>query len=123
MTTARCTSLALSLAAFCLAGMWITSCSRADEAGGTSAPVYIKLECEDMAGVASYRSNKPQDVWKPRMAWYPQWSRGGDSGWWGASGEAAAASGEISSETFIPVDGQYTLWVRYEDYAGKPEPF
>jgi hypothetical protein len=88
-----------------------------------TTPVYIKVEAEDMAGVASYRSNKPQDVWKPRMAWFPQWSRGGDSGWWGAYGEAAAASGEISSDVVIPVDGNYTLWVRYEDYVGKAEPF
>jgi hypothetical protein len=95
-------------------------CSRAQDASG---PVYIKVEAEDMAGVASYKVNDAKVAWKPRMAWYPQWSRGGDSGWWGAYGEAAAASGEISSEIFVPADGQYLVWVRYEDYAGKPEPF
>ena len=33
-----------------------------------STPVYIKIEAEDMGGVASYRSNDPKDAFKPRMA-------------------------------------------------------
>jgi hypothetical protein len=101
----------------------VASCARGQDKAGAASPVYIKVECEDMAGVASYRSNDPKDAWKPRMAWFPQWSRGGDSGWWAAYGEAAAASGEIASDIVIPSDGAYTLWVRYEDYAGKAEPF
>ena len=85
-----------------------------------SSPIYIKLEVEDFGGLGAEGSTAP---WQPRMAWYPQWSRGGDSGWWGAQGPAAAVMGEITQQITVPQDGQYSLWVRYEDYTGKAEPF
>src|SRR5688572_24645076 len=106
-----------------LALLLAPSRSAAQAEAKDAPPVFIKLEAEDFGGVAHYTVNDPNVAWKPRMAWYPQWSRGGDSGWWAAYGEAKAASGEIALEQFVPRDGTYTLWVRYEDYAGKPEPF
>jgi len=95
-------------------------CASAADEEMKPAPVYIKLEIEDFAGLGAEGSTAP---WQPRMAWYPQWSRGGDSGWWGAQGPAAAATGEVTQQIDVPQDGQYSLWVRYEDYTGKAEPF
>jgi len=89
--------------------------------GKAPTPVYIKLEVEDFGNMGSYK--KAGATWSPRMAWYPQWSRGGDSGWWAAQGDPKATSGELTMDCFVPVAGQYNLWVRYEDYHGKPEPF
>ena len=82
----------------------------------SATPVYIKLEVEDFGGF-------DKKTWDARMAWWPQWSRGGDSGWWGAKGAAEASSGEVSQQFTVPAAGAYTLWVRYEDYRGQPEPF
>lgn len=83
-------------------------------------PVYIKLEAEDFAGVGSENSIS---AWQQNMSWHPQWSRGGASGWWGVKGLATAASGKITREIYIPQDGSYSLWMRYQDYTGKAEPF
>ena len=101
----------------------------ADDRGqGPRAP-FIKLEAENFDGFGAYSADdhqsrpKVKEAWTPRMAWYPQWSRGGDSGWWAAQGAAGAASGEISIETTIPESGTYVAWVRYEDYLGQAEPF
>jgi hypothetical protein len=57
------------------------------------------------------------------MAWYPQWSRGGDSGWWAAQGDAKAQTGDAWFDIDTPQDDTYTVWVRYEDYLGQAEPF
>ncbi len=118
----------VALAMLSLVGTAVIShlaCARADSTGGEGAtPVYMKFEAEDFAGVSPSSQTDPKvGSWKQNMAWYPQWSRGGDSGWWAVYGEPTAAVGDLSLDTFIPTDGAYTLWVRYEDYAGKPEPF
>src|SRR6185295_165588 len=86
----------------------------------SATPVYIKLEVEDFDGFGKYKGKEAQ--WQPRMAWWPQWSRGGDSGWWAAQGPAEA-TGEVSLDFAVPQTDQYQLWVRYEDYIGKTEPF
>ncbi|MBI2193174.1 MAG: hypothetical protein HYU36_14435 [Planctomycetes bacterium] len=86
----------------------------------SASPVYLKLEVEDFEGFGAY---KGKEVWTHRMAWWPQWSRGGDSGWWAAQGDAAAVEGEISIPITVPQSDVYTLWARYEDYLGKAEPF
>lgn len=83
-------------------------------------PIYIKLEAEDFAGVGAEGS---ASGWQQNMSWHPQWSRGGASGWWGVKGLAAAASGKITREIYIPQDGEYRLWMRYQDYTGKAEFF
>jgi len=87
-----------------------------------STPIYIKLEVEDFSGFGKYKGPEAE-TWKPRMAWYPQWSRGGDSGWWAAAGDAKGTDAVITQQAFIPQDGDYTLWMRYEDYTGQAEPF
>ena len=86
----------------------------------SATPVYVKLEVEDFDGFGAY---KGKSVWTHRMAWWPQWSRGGDSGWWAVQGEAAADKGEVSIDITVPQSGTYALWARYEDYLGKAEPF
>jgi hypothetical protein len=93
---------------------------KADEKEIEPSPVYIKLETEDFAGVGTESS---KSVWQQNMSWHPQWSRGGASGWWGVKGAASAAKGEISKEIYVPRDGEYSIWVRYQDYTGKAEPF
>ncbi len=82
-------------------------------------PIYIKLEIEDFAGVGAQDSA----AWQQNMSWHPQWSRGGASGWWGVKGLATAATGGITKEIYIPQNGEYSLWMRYQDYTGKAEPF
>lgn len=93
---------------------------RADKQEIKPTPVYIKLEVEDFTGVGA---GGAASAWQQNMSWHPQWSRGGASGWWGVKGSATAASGEITREIFVPQDGEYSLWTRYQDYAGKAEPF
>lgn len=90
-------------------------------AAKSEVPIYLKLEVEDFGGFGQYKLKSA--AWSHRMAWYPQWSRGGDSGWWAAQGEAIATSGEVTLDFYIPRSGEYTLWVRYEDYPGQQEPF
>jgi hypothetical protein len=92
--------------------------SVANSFGFGALPIYLKLEAEDFAGIGEAGA-----AWQQNMAWYPHWSRGGSSGWWSVQGTAASESGEISREIFVPAEGEYTLWVRYEDYAGEAEAF
>jgi len=106
-------------------GLFLVGCSVGGGdayAAKSATPVYIKLEVEDFGGMADYKTTGA-GPWTPRMAWYPQWSRGGDSGWWAAQGDAKAAAGDLTQEFYVPEGGDYNLWVRYEDYQGKPEPF
>ena len=85
-----------------------------------STPIYIKLEAEDFANIGAENSNAP---WQQNMSWYPQWSRGGASGWWGVKGSATAATDAITKEIYVPQDGEYFVWTRYQDYFGEPESF
>lgn len=87
-----------------------------DKEAGAARPIYIKFEVEDFGGF-------DQKTWQARMPWWPQWSRGGDSGWWAAFAPTSAASERISMDFTVPQSAPYTLWVRYEDYLGQPEPF
>jgi hypothetical protein len=86
----------------------------------SATPIYIKLEAEDFGGFEKY---KPGKGWEPCMPWWPHWSRGGDSGWWAAQAAADVAAAEVSLDIVVPQTDSYVLWVRYEDYLGKPEPF
>lgn len=124
----RLTLNSVTLAALSLGS--VGCASAAPEETMKPTPVYIKLEVEDFAGLdltgfSGSRAPKgaPPSPWKARMAWYPQWSRGGSSGWWAASVEASVPAGAMTQNTFIPQNGDYTIWVRYEDFTGKPEPF
>lgn len=83
-------------------------------------PIYIKLETEDLAGVSAQDS---KSVWQQYMAWYPHWSRGGASGWWSVKAAPTVEKSEISKEIYVPQDGNYSIWVRYQDYTNKAEPF
>jgi hypothetical protein len=123
VTRIRCRCVrAVVLAAVGLAAVVCCGNGRSFAADAKSAtPVYIKLEVEDFGGFGDYKTK--QALWQPRMAWWPQWSRGGDSGWWAAQGPAEAASGEVSLDFAVPQTDHYQLWVRYEDYIGKAEPF
>jgi len=52
-----------------------------------------------------------------------EWTQGGESEW-----NSAAASGDETNATLyqdleIPREGQYTLWIRYADWANKTESF
>src|ERR1044072_8236174 len=113
------TKLLATLAAVVMVGRAAPQGVLAQEAK-SATPVFIKLEVEDFAGFGDYKTKLPQ--WQPRMAWWPQWSRGGDSGWWAAEGPAEA-TGEVTLDFAVPQTDLYQLWVRYQDYIGKAEPF
>src|SRR5687767_9194616 len=117
--TLKITQLLLSPAILAALSLCYTGCASAQENETMKpTPAYIKLEIEDfdgldLTGFSGSRAAKgaPPSPWKARMAWYPQWSRGGSSGWWAASVEANVAAGAMTQNTFIPQNGDYTIWV------------
>ncbi len=52
-----------------------------------------------------------------------EWSQGGESEWNSVAASADETRGTLSQQVEIPRDGQYKVWVRYADWAGKTEDF
>jgi hypothetical protein len=52
-----------------------------------------------------------------------EWSQGGESEWNSAAASADETRATLYQEIEIPRDGQYRIWVRYADYAGRDETF
>jgi hypothetical protein len=52
-----------------------------------------------------------------------EWSQGGESEWNSAAASADETRASIRQEVQIPRAGEYRLWVRYADWAGKTENF
>jgi hypothetical protein len=103
-----------------------------------TAPVeYLWYEAENMRGFSTDRLNNPviNASWiDPPRAQSPgwgmngpgvsaEWSQGGESEWNSAAASADETRATISQELQIPRAGQYKLWVRYADWAGKTENF
>ncbi|MBI4603844.1 MAG: hypothetical protein HY721_17960 [Planctomycetes bacterium] len=85
--------------------------------GETSpARIYIKLEAEDFLF-------ENLDIWQPGVGLKPKWNRGGASSWATVAAPAEKGPGKITQKRVIPRAGEYTLWARYEDWAGHQELF
>ncbi|MBI4582709.1 MAG: hypothetical protein HY717_01555 [Planctomycetes bacterium] len=82
----------------------------------SSAKIYIKMEAEDF----SFPDNSP---WEPGVGLKPKWNRGGASSWATVAAPGNKSSGKITQRRTIPLANEYTLWVRYEDWANEAEPF
>ncbi|MDQ5835407.1 MAG: hypothetical protein M3379_01375 [Acidobacteriota bacterium] len=52
-----------------------------------------------------------------------EWSQGGESEWDSVAAAADETRAEIYQEIEVPRDGQYRVWARYADWAGKSENF
>lgn len=52
-----------------------------------------------------------------------EWSQGGESEWNSAAASADETRATIHQDIEIPRDGDYKVWVRYADWAGKDEVF
>ena len=52
-----------------------------------------------------------------------EWTQGGESEWNSAAASANETHGEIYQDFEVPRAGQYSLWIRYADWANKTENF
>src|SRR5688572_29470564 len=52
-----------------------------------------------------------------------EWSQGGESEWNSAAASADETKATIYQDLEVPRAGQYFVWVRYADWAGKAENF
>ena len=52
-----------------------------------------------------------------------EWTQGGESEWNSAAASADETRAEIYQDFEVPRAGQYTLWIRYADWANKAENF
>ncbi len=102
-----------------------------------AASEYLWYEAENMRGISTDKANEPviNASWiDPPRAQAPgwgingpgvsaEWSQGGESEWNSAAASADETSATITQELQVPRAGQYKLWVRYADWAGRAENF
>jgi hypothetical protein len=100
-------------------------------------PEYIWFEAENMRGFSITRSNEPafNSSWvEPPASKVPgwgmngpgvsaEWTQGGESEWNSAAASADETRASIYQDFEVPRAGEYRVWVRYADWAGKTESF
>jgi hypothetical protein len=117
-----------------------TSAQNASPQGRASARrhhEYLWYEAENMSGISADERNEP----RPNPSWQnrtrreapgwgingpgvsAEWSQGGESEWNSVAASADETSAVIYQEIEVPRDGQYRVWVRYADWAGRNENF
>jgi hypothetical protein len=98
---------------------------------------YLWYEAENMTGVSLDARNEPRvnPSWQTlTRAQAPgwamsgpgvsaEWSQGGESEWNSVAAAADETRATLTQEIEIPRDGDYVLWARYADWAGKTENF
>jgi hypothetical protein len=98
---------------------------------------YIWYEAENMAGVSLDARNEPRTnpSWQTLTreqspGWgmngpgvSAEWSQGGESEWNSVAASADETHAALTQEIEVPRDGEYRLWARYADWAGKTENF
>ncbi|MDQ5845608.1 MAG: hypothetical protein M3539_09990 [Acidobacteriota bacterium] len=98
---------------------------------------YLWYEAENMRGFGTKPTGEPMQnpSWLnlPRArapGWgingpgvSTEWSQGGESEWNSAAASADESAGKIYQDLEIPRAGNYRIWVRYADWAGKTEAF
>ncbi|MCA1631113.1 MAG: hypothetical protein LC785_08390 [Acidobacteria bacterium] len=98
---------------------------------------YLWYEAENMRGFSTDKLNNPliNASWvNPSRLQSPgwgmngpgvsaEWTQGGESEWNSAAASADETRASLQQEVQVPRAGQYRLWVRYADWAGKTENF
>jgi hypothetical protein len=98
---------------------------------------YIWFEAENMRGFSTGALHEPllNPSWlKFSKAKVPgwgingpgvsaEWTQGGESEWNSATASFDETKGEIYQDLEVPRAGEYKVWVRYADWAGKAENF
>jgi hypothetical protein len=100
------------------------------------SPEYLWYEAENMRGFSTGRLHEPLlNPWylDPKAhvpGWAmngpgvsAEWTQGGESEWNSAAAGAAETKATIYQDLEAPRAGQYKVWVRYADWAGKSEHF
>ncbi|MEA2204357.1 MAG: hypothetical protein QOE77_1133 [Blastocatellia bacterium] len=98
---------------------------------------YLWYEAENMRGFATQSNGEP--VLNPSWLNQPkaktpgwgmngpgvsaEWTQGGESEWSSAAASADESRATIFQDLEIPRDGDYRIWIRYADWAGKAENF
>ena len=98
---------------------------------------YLWYEAENMSGVSTDARNEPRTnpSWQlltreQSPGWgmngpgvSAEWSQGGESEWDSVGASADESRAALTQEIEVPRDGDYKLWARYADWAGKSENF
>lgn len=98
---------------------------------------YLWYEAENMGGLSLDARNEPRiyPVWQnlPREkapGWgingpgvSAEWTQGGESEWNSAAASPDETRAALFQDVEIPRDGEYRVWARYADWAGKAENF
>src|SRR5438132_9116481 len=98
---------------------------------------YLWYEAENMRGITETARHEPQlnpsyleipaakapgwSISGPGVS--AEWSQGGESEWNSVAASADETRGGLWQNVEVPRAGEYKLWVRYADWAGKSENF
>jgi hypothetical protein len=129
--------LLLSLVLFAQASAAFAQVSSAPNANDARQHEYLWYEAENMAGVSLDARNEPRTnpSWQiltreQSPGWgmngpgvSAEWSQGGESEWNSVAAAPEETRAALTQEIEVPRDGEYRLWARYADWAGKSENF
>src|SRR5437588_4113073 len=104
---------------------------------GDSAHEYLWYEAENMRGLTETSQHEPQlnpsylDLPAARAPGWSisgpgvsaEWSQGGESEWNSVAASANETRATLWQNVEVPRAGEYKLWLRYADWAGKSENF
>jgi hypothetical protein len=98
---------------------------------------YLWYEAENMSGISVDARGEPRtnpswmELTRAQVPGFAmsgpgvsaEWSQGGESEWDSVAAAADETRAAIYQEIEVPRDGQYRVWARYADWAGKTENF
>jgi len=121
-----------------LCGLWIILISTISTYSQTPPPTeYLWYEAENMRGFSTGKLGEPLlnpsylNLSREKAPGWgmngpgvsAEWTQGGESEWNSAAASADENHATLYQDLEIPRGGQYTLWVRYADWARKSENF
>ena len=94
-------------------------------------PESLWIEAEHMVGIKGYcwpmgrpAARKTDGNWGlSGPGWAAEWNQGGESGFLSIAAGVDEGAAVVTKSIEIPVDGDYSVWVRYGDWREKREPF
>ncbi|MCA1633113.1 MAG: hypothetical protein LC802_05180 [Acidobacteria bacterium] len=109
----------------------------AHAAASLPRPEYLWYEAENMRGLSTDERNEPRlnPVWQNRTrsdapGWgingpgvSAEWTQGGESEWNSVAASADETRATIHQDIQVPRDGEYRVWARYADWAGRADNF